>query len=212
MLRSIKLQQRILIFHGVLALCLGLALFYLRTTMTNQIFEAVAVVIAMTLAAAALVLGGIADWFAAWNEGTKHLHRVVFYLLAGLAFALTGVFLGIYSQVSMQMLVIFAAIHAVAFGVLALALSWRAGRHVLERRGMYLFGLVSIVFSGTMTGLARQLNDPAATTTLGVYFCFVATTLLFLAWISHRVAQIADKVNPNMRHHHAGLPVDHTTM
>ncbi len=210
MLKSIKLQQRILIVHGVLALCLGLALFYLRTSMTNQIFEAVDIVIAVTLAAAALVLGGIADWFAAWNEGIKHLHRLAFYLLAGLALALAGVFLGIYSQVSMQRLVIFAAIHAVAFGVLALTLSSRANRHALERRGFYLFGALSIVFSGTMTGLARQLDDPAATTTLGVYFCFVGTTLLFLAWISHRVARIAEKVN--VQHHHGSLPIDHPAM
>ena len=212
MLKSIKLQQSILLIHGVLALCLGLALFYLRSAMTNQIFEAVAIVIAVTLAAAALVLAGIADWFAAFNEGAKHLHRLTFYLLSGLALALAGVFLGIYSQVSMRRLVIFAAIHAIAFGVLALALTGRASRHALERRGIYLFGTLSIVFSGAMTGLAGQMDERAATTTLGVYFCFVGTKLLFLAWISHRAARLVEKVNMNVKHRHGGLPIDHPAM
>jgi len=209
MLKSIKLQQRILVIHGVLALCLALSLLYLRTTMTNQIFEAIAVVLAIILAAAALVLAGIADWFAAWSEGTKHLHRLTFYLLAGLALALTGVFLGLYSEVSMQRLVIFAASHAVAFGVLALALSSRAGRHPLERRAVYLAGVLSILFSGTMTALSTQLDERAATTVLGVYFGFVGTKLLLLAWISHRVARTAEIISLHAKQHHGSLPIDH---
>jgi uncharacterized membrane protein HdeD (DUF308 family) len=124
----------------------------------------------------------------------KHLHRLTFYLLAGLAFALTGVFLGIYSEVSMRRLVVLAAIHALAFGVVALAFTSRASRHVLERTTIYLFGAVSIVLSGAMTGLARQLDEPAATTVLGTYFCFVGIKLLFLSWISYRLLRSTEKV------------------
>lgn len=210
MLKSIKVQERILLIHGVLALWLGLSLFYLRATMTNMIFEGVALAIAILLAAAALVLGGIVDWFAAWNEGMKHLHRLAFYLLAGLAFALTGVFLGIYSEVSMRRLVFFAAIHALVFGVLALAFTSRAGRHQLERTVTYLCGAVSIVFSGAMTALARQLDEPAATTVLAAYFCFVGVKLLLLSWISYRMVQTTERASAGR--HQSGQPIEHPAM
>lgn len=177
-----KLRTVVLAIHGSLALLLGLALLYLHATMTNLLFEAFAVLIAVLLSAAALILAAITDWFAALTAGMKKLHRVTFYLLSGIAFALAGVFLGSYPLVTMQWLVIFAVVHALAFGIFAFLYAARAHHHVRKRRAMYLFGTISILFSGTMAGMVRNLDDPSATGVLGWYLCFVGMKMLFVAW------------------------------
>ncbi|HTY83998.1 MAG TPA: hypothetical protein VMB19_07255 [Silvibacterium sp.] len=182
MLKALNIQLRILLAHGALALCLGATLLYLSAAMTNRIFEAIAVVIAVLVASTALMLGALADWVAAWGEGTKHLQRSVFYLLSGVAFATAGAFLGIYAPISLQWLILLAAIHAFAFGMLGIVIGLRAKRHGWEQRAVFLFGAVSIAFSGAMTALARQLDNRSVTCLLGIYFCFVGVKLLFLAW------------------------------
>lgn len=200
MLKSIKTRARVLAIHGILALCLGLALLFLSGTMTNLIFEVLAVVIAVMLAAMALIVAAVADWFAAWSEGTKHLHRLTFYLFAGFALALAGVFLGTYSQVTMQWLVLLAAIHAFVFGSLGFTLAWKANHHALERRSMYAFSTISVLFSALMAALFKQLDDPSATTMLGIYLCFVAAKQLFLAWDFHRIARVTEKCGLDATH------------
>lgn len=207
MLRSIKSRARVLAIHGILALCLGMALLFLSGTMTNLIFEALAVVIAILLAAMALILAAVADWFAAWSEGTKHLHRLTFYLCAGLALALAGVFLGTYSQVTVQWLVLLAAIHALVFGFLGFTLAWKENHHALERRSMYIFATISVLFSALMAALFEQLDDPSATTMLGIYLCFVAAKQFFLAWDFHRIARVTEKSGFNARHEDSALSV-----
>jgi MFS family permease len=186
MLKALNIQLRILVAHGALAFCLGVALLYLGAVMTNRMFEAIAVVLAILMASAALILGALADWVAAWGEGTKHLQRSAFYLLSGLVFATAGVFLGMYAPISLAWLLLLAAIHALAFGLLGIVIALRAKRHGWEQRAVLLFGAVSVTFSGAMAGLARQLENRDAAGLLGVYFCFVAAKLFFLAWNLHR--------------------------
>jgi hypothetical protein len=65
MLKALNIQLRILLAHGSLAICLGAALLYLSAAMTNRLFEAIALVIAVLLASTALILGALADWVAA---------------------------------------------------------------------------------------------------------------------------------------------------
>ncbi|MBT9333381.1 hypothetical protein [Paracidobacterium acidisoli] len=187
-----KLRIAIPAIHGSLALLLGLTLLYLHAAMSNPLFEALAVGIAILLSAAALILAAITDWFAALTAGMKKLHRVTFYLLAGIAFALAGIFLGAYPLVPLQWLVIFAIIHALAFGISALAYAARAGHHSQKRRAMYFFGAVSILFSGAMAGLIRNPTDSSATAILGWYLCFVGAKMLFFAWEARPVRFMPD--------------------
>jgi len=186
MLKALNIQLRILVAHGALAFCLGAALLYLSATMTNQIFEAIAVVVAILMASTALILGALADWVAAWGEGTAHLQRAAFYLLSGLAFATAGAFLSVYAPISLEWLVLLAALHALVFGLLGVAIALRAKRHGWERRLVFLFGAASVAFSGVMAGLARHLENREASGLLGAYFCFVGVKLFFLTWNLHR--------------------------
>jgi hypothetical protein len=182
MLKALNIQLRILLAHGALAACLGAALLYLRAEMTNQLYEAIAVVIAILMASAALLLAALADWVAAWGEGTRNLQRAAFYLLSGLAFATAGAFLGIYAPISLEWLVLLAALHALVFGLLGVAIAVRAKRDGWEKHTIFVFGATSIVFSGLMTALARHLQNRSATEVVGIYFCFVGVKLFFLAW------------------------------
>jgi hypothetical protein len=195
MLGQMKFRIAALATHGILAICLGVSFFYLRATMTNLIFELFATVIAIMLSAAALLVAALGNWFFAFSEGLGHIHRFTFYLLAGFAFALAGVIVGAYPPVSMQWLVMFAAIHACLFGISALVFAFRANRHVPECHAMYFFGIISVLFSGVMAGLARGLGNSAATAALGWYMCFVGVKMLFFAWNSHCLNAISAKVS-----------------
>jgi hypothetical protein len=187
----IQNRSRILIVHGCLALCLGLALFYLRSIMTNCFLEAIAVGIALLLVAVTLILAGVVDWYGAWSEGLRHLFRFIFYLLAGFVMAVAGMFLGIYSQICMPTLLFFAAFHALAFGLLAIIVAWKTTRHGLEQGAMYFFGIVSVVFSIVMTEVSGELDNHSATTVLGAYLCFVAAKLFFIACSVVRSTEMA---------------------
>jgi len=180
----------VLIIHGGIALALGLSFVYLSATMTNPLFEVLAVVVAIMLATAALVLAAITDWFAAFSAGMKSAHRLTFYLLAGMAFALAGLFIGYYPAIYMQWLLGLAALHALIFGTSAFAFVFTAGHHQLERRAMAVLGTGSVLFSGTLTAWIPYLDDRSAVALLGAYLAFVGIKLLFFGWNSHRKGEL----------------------
>jgi MFS family permease len=188
MVISKNVRTGVLMVHGGIALFLGLAFFYLSATMTNPLFEALAVVGAVMLATAALALAAITDWFAAFSAGVKSAHRLIFYLLAGMAFALAGLFIGYTPHVYMEWLVGFVALHALVFGTSAFTFVFTTEHHKLERRAMAAFGTVSILLSGGFTAWLPHLTDQTAIALLGVYLFFVGIKLLFFAWNSHRKA------------------------
>jgi uncharacterized membrane protein HdeD (DUF308 family) len=191
MIKNVTIQARVLLVHAVLSLVLGLALFYLRAIMTDLLAEAIAVTIAILISAASLILAAITDWFAALSEGMKHVQRLIFYLLAGLALALAGFTIAYYPEVTMQWLVALAAVHALMFGISGFAFAFRARHHPLERRAMYIFGSLSVAISGLMGALARDIGDRSATDLLGTYLCFLAVKQLFLAWDLQRKVSIS---------------------
>jgi uncharacterized membrane protein HdeD (DUF308 family) len=182
MLKEIRIRTQVLAAHGMLALALGLAFFYLRATMSNLFFEAISVAVALMLAAAALVLAALTDWFAAINEGVKHAHRFALYLLAGLALAIAGFLMGYFPQITLRWLVLVAAMHALAFGIFAIAFAFRTTHHPLERGAMYLLGGLSVIFSGVLANQDLNFESASATNLLGIYLCFVGIKMLFLAW------------------------------
>lgn len=193
MSKAKNIEPYVLAIHGMLSLSLGLALFYLRATMTNRVFEAIAVAIAVLLAAATLMMAAIADWFAAWSEGLRYLHRFTFYLFAGLALGIAGVLLGVSFRIYMPRLVFFASFHALAFGLLGVVVAWRATNHGIEQRIMAVSGSISIVFAIVMTTLSNRLDNRDATALLAAYLCFVAVKLFCIAWALFRKTERPDE-------------------
>lgn len=190
MAMSRSVRTGVLGVHGGIALLLGLVFCYLSAAMTNPLFEALAVVAAILLATAALVVAAVTDWFAAFSTGARGAHRLTYYLLAGMAFALAGLFIGYYPAVYMQWLVGFAALHALVFGVSAFTYVFTAQQHRLERVAMAVLGTCSIIFSGTLTAWIPYLDDRSAIAILGAYLFFIGIKLSFFAWNSHRKGEI----------------------
>jgi hypothetical protein len=192
MLKDTKIRADVLAVHGFLALVLGLAFLYLGATMTNLFFEAVAIVVAFVLSAATLILAGLTDWVAAAGEGWKRAHRLIFYLLAGTALAGTGLALADSSRVTMRWLLVFGAVHGLAFGVATLIFASKLRRHTLERLFFYLFGAASVAFSGVLTYFAgSDIGNPAAAAMLGGYLCFIGAKMLFFALTLYRAVWTA---------------------
>jgi uncharacterized membrane protein HdeD (DUF308 family) len=200
MLTAIKIRTYVLAIHGSLAIGLGLAFLYLHAVMTNLFFEAAVIVVAIMLLAGALLLAAISEWFAAFSEWMKHVHRVIFQLLAGIAFAFVGFSLGYYPQITLQWLVVFAAIYAVASGISAFSFAFKAKHHPRERRVMYIFGTASVLFSGMMAGLSRNMDNPLAIALLGAYLCLVGTKMLFFAWDFHRIVSMTERLSSRNGH------------
>ncbi len=184
----------LLAVHGSLVAVLGLVLLYVGAKMTNALTEIVGATIAIVLSSAALVLIGVLDVFAAFTEGLKHLRRLVFYLLAGVALALAGYFLLSYSRITLEWLVLLATLHALVLGVFALLFAWKARSRKSESRVMYLLGAASLVCAGSMLVLIESHHEQAATIALGVYVCFVGAKILFSAWLVHRSEWNSDRV------------------
>lgn len=188
MLSEMKIRNAVILGHGILAIVLGAVLFFLRTIMEGLLLEALAVVAAIMLAAAALLLAGLVDWFAAAAEGIKHVHRVAFYfyMIGGTILVVAGVFFGYYPRATLQLLVIIALIQALVSGLSALIFAIKAEHHRFERRALYFIGTLSILFSGAMAGLVKDLTHQEATTILAAYLCFLGVKMLFFGWRLYR--------------------------
>jgi Short repeat of unknown function (DUF308) len=182
MLNEIRIRSFVLIAHGVLALVLGLAFFYLRATMSNIFFEALSVAITVVLAAAALILAGLTDWAAAFSEGIKHMHRLAFYLLSGLALAIAGFLTGTFTVITLRWLTGLAALHALVFGIYAVALAARACHPARDRGQMAVVGALSVMFSALLAAQSIGFEDTSATVLMGSYLCFLGAKMLLLAW------------------------------
>ena len=186
MLNAMAVRAQLLAIHGFLAVCLGLVLLYIGVDMRDFLAEVVDIAVAIVLFAAALIFAGISDWFAAFGGGLKHLHRFVFYALAGTALALAGAFLVVYPRTTLKWLVLLASAHALSFGVFALLSARKASHHRLHSRSLYILGAVSLLFSALMATLIVSGQNRSTTLVLSAYVCFVGMKMLVLAWRVHR--------------------------
>jgi hypothetical protein len=186
------LRTSTLVAHGVLALTLGLIFLYLAAVMTNLLFQAIAVVLAILLSASTLILAAFVDWFIAFNEGIKNFRRLISYTLAGIVLGLAGIFLCSYQNVSMRWPVIFALVHAFVFGILGIIFGRHVNPHNMQRWSLYILGGISFLFSGAFAALVKDIDDRSATRVLGAYLCFVGAKMLFLSWRWRRAIQVID--------------------
>jgi hypothetical protein len=178
-----EIRLDVLVVNGSLMLILGLALLYLQGIMTNLLFDIIAVVSAVVLSAAAFIMIAIVDFCAAASLGIKRLHDVVFYSIVGIAFATSGALEALSSQGVLQVLLVLAIIHGLAFGALGYAAAQNPSFSRFERIALYSFATVSIAFSGTIAGLARNLDNRSSVGWIGAYLCFAGVKLFFLGGV-----------------------------
>jgi len=192
MLKNIRIRADVLIVHGVLALLMGAAFLYVGAAITNLFFEALSVILALTLSAVSLLLAAFTDWLAAIGEGPRRRRSFLLYLGSGLVLAATAIVLGCVPDATTDWLVLLGSGHALVFGTVALFAATRVGRHRSEQRVLALAGIVSILFSGGIAGLAiTRASVSQQIAVLGLYLIFAGAKMLFFSWGLHRSALTA---------------------
>jgi len=212
MLKTLKIRTLVLSTHGALMLLLGLAFLYLRANMTNILFDVLDVGIAILLAVGVFLIAALVDWVAAIGEGIEHFRRFAFYLLGGIALALSGLLLIRFPTATVALLLLFTAAHALIYSISILAFHRGPYRHAAQLASVshspipnkpfltkpslhkprlgaaanYLIGTISLLFALAMATLATRDNDLAAMAILGAYLCFLGARTLLAAWNLHR--------------------------
>jgi hypothetical protein len=93
MVREAKVHTTVLVAQGILMIALGLALFWVRSTMTNIVFEATGCVVAVLLTAASLLLIGVIDGIGGLALHHGHRRELHFYLFFAVLAMGAGLFL-----------------------------------------------------------------------------------------------------------------------
>jgi hypothetical protein len=181
MLGKSNLRWIFFVSHGAVALAAGLAVLYLHGIVTNALFEAIAVVIALVLCGAAITLAGIADWFASLGVGRQSFPQMILYGVAGFAFVSAGLFLGFSTAASIQLLLVLVIAHGLVFGSVAVTAAGRMRPTRWDQVVVAVFGVASITISGILASEMRSMEDRTALAWIGAYLCLVGVKLFFFA-------------------------------
>jgi len=174
-----------MVIHGWTMLGLGLALFYIRATMTNLLFYVVGGAFALLLVAASLLFIAGVDWICAAGLGCHRVSRLRGLLLVSTIAAACSVFLVLYPGATLQMLCYVLAIYALSLSVgkLALAGSWKGTTR--EQTGMYILAGIGFAFAGALLAVAGHDERDSLAVVAG-YSLFMGLQMLlsmyFLQW------------------------------
>jgi hypothetical protein len=180
-------RARLMLIHGFAMLALGLALFYIRATMTNLFFYVFGGAFALLLVAASLLFIAGIDWLCAVGLGRRQVARLRGLLFLSTAVAACSVFLILYPGATIQMLCYLIAIYALALSVgkFGLARSWNGSRR--EQAVMYILAVVALAFSASLVGFAGQ-DDRASLAVVASYSLFMGFQMLLTMYFLQQQA------------------------
>lgn len=179
MVREAKVHTTVLVAQGILMIALGLALFWVRSTMTNIVFEATGVVVAVLLTAAGLLLIGVIDGIGglALHHGhRRELHFYVFF--AALAMG-AGLFFWLSPWGSVQILAVFAGLQGLIWGGWDLRFASHLRDHPRERKAMRLMGGVTLLL-GALLVIGMELTSRGALFLLAAYVTYIGIHILLI--------------------------------
>jgi hypothetical protein len=191
-------RAKLMLIHGFAMLALGLALFYIRATMTNFFFYVFGGAFALLLVAASLLFIAGVDWLCAVGLGRRPVARLRGLLFLSTAVAACSVFLILYPGATIQMLCYLIAIYALALSVgkFGLARSWRGPRR--EQAVMYILAVVALAFSAALVGFAGQ-DDRTSLAAVASYSLFMGfqmlLTMYFLQQQAFKATEAASGLN-----------------
>lgn len=168
---------RLMMIHGLAMLALGMALLYIRATMTNLFFYVFGGALAMLLVAASLLLIAGVDWICATGLGCRQVSRLRGFLFVSTGVAVCSVLLLFYPGATIQMLCYVIAAYAflLSIGKFALARSWNGTAR--ERTIMYLLAAAGFMFAGAMFAVAGK-DDRESLAVLAAYSVFMGVQML----------------------------------
>ncbi len=191
-----NIRIRLMLIHGWTMLGLGLALFYIRATMTNILFNVIGGALALLLVAASLLFIAGVDWICAAGLGCHRVRRLRGFLLVSTVAAACSVFLILYPGATLQMLCYVLTVYALSLSVgkVALAKSWKGT--VREHIGMYILAGIGFAFAGALVAVAGRDERESLAVVAG-YSLFMGLQMLlsmyFLKW------QVQKPIEPALR-------------
>src|SRR5665213_2445854 len=177
MLRKAGVHMIVLIIQGVLMIGLGLTLFWMNSTMTNILFEAIGSIVAVLLAAACLLLVGVIDCIVGLTIRKGHRRELHLYLLFGATATIAGLFFWFSPFASVQILVVLAGVQRLFLGIWDVRLASHLKDHPRERRALHFLGAISLTLGLLLVG-SVELASRGALMLLACYLTFIGIHIL----------------------------------
>jgi hypothetical protein len=191
-------RTRLMLTHGYAMLALGLALFYVRATMTNLFFYVFGGALALLLVAGSLLFIAAVDWICVAGLGCRQVSRLRGLLIVSTGAAVCSVLLILYPGENVQMVCDVIAVYALLLsaGKFSLAKRWSGSQR--ERVTMYFLAVVTLGFSAALVGFAGN-DDRDSLVVLATYSLFMGfqmlLTMYFLERQAGKMAGSASKLN-----------------
>ncbi len=170
-------RAKLMTIHGLSLLALGVALLYIRASMTNVYFYFFGGAVAILLVAASLLFIAGIDWMCAAGLGWGHAKRLKGLIVLSIVTAACGLFLVFYPGGNIRTLSHVVAGYAffMSLGKFGLARSWSGTIH--ERTVMYLLALVALAFSVALAAFAGP-DDRRTLMVIAGYCMFMGLQML----------------------------------
>lgn len=179
MVREAKIHTTILVAQGILMIALGLALFWVRSTMTDILSEATGCVVAVLLTAAGLLLIGVIDGIGGLALHKGHRRELHFYLLFAAISMAAGLFFWMSPWSSVQLLVLLAGLQGLFWGVWDLRFASHLRDHPRERKALRLMGVITLVL-GVLLIFGMEFTRRGALLLLATYLTYIGVHILML--------------------------------
>jgi hypothetical protein len=182
-----------MLIHGYTMLALGLALFYIRATMTNLFFYVFGGALALLLVAGSLLFIAGADWICAAGLGCQQVSRLRGLLFVSTAAAACSLFPILYPGTTVQMMCYVIAVYALSLsaGKFSLARSWNGSKR--EQAIMYILAFVALAFGGCLVAFAGR-DDRQSLGVLASYSLFMGFQMLLTMYFLER--QVLKRAGP----------------
>ncbi len=182
MVRAWKVRTPFLMWHGVLMLCLGMALYFLGSFMTTPKVEALGYSVAVLLTALCLLGPGIIACIKGIAHGAWRSRKSYIYMLAIVASLACWLVFWINQStpLDIHLLVLLAGLHGIFWGMWYLGLAFRLQGQT-RKVGLLclLAGTTSAV--GLVLATQSQLTDTIAVVAVACYTTWIGVQILLTA-------------------------------
>jgi hypothetical protein len=180
-------RAKLMLTHGYTMVALGLALFFIRATMTNLFFYVFGGAFALLLIAGSLLFIAAVDWICAAGLGCHQVSRLRGLLVMSTGAAVCCVLLILFAGATIEMACYVIAVYAfsLSVGKFSLAKAWKGGKR--EQMIMYFMAVLSLVFSVCLIGFAGR-DDRDSLAVLASYSLFMGIQMLLTMYFLERQA------------------------
>jgi hypothetical protein len=175
-------RARLIMFHGLGMLMLGMLLFHVRETMAD--FFAYGCALAMLLMTASLIFLAILDWICVAGQDPRGASMLRGFLFTSVGAAGAAGFLSLYPGATIRMYCYVIAIYALllGFGKYQLARNWRGQERV--HIVLYLLAAAALLFGVALLVVAGW-DERKVITLIAFYSLFMGVQTIFSMFYLH---------------------------